>query len=80
MVRSAETRKELRACCMYVYIYIYRYIQVRINHMAHWADARGPAGGRGPAAAGPTMLHACIVIGLTICTTWSENTNRKLSE
>jgi hypothetical protein len=54
--------------------------QVRINHMAHWADARGPAGGRGPAAAGPAMLHACIVIGLTICTTWSENTNRKLSE
>jgi chromosome segregation ATPase len=42
-------------------------IQVRINHMAHWADARGPAGGRGPAAAGPAMLHACIVIGLTIC-------------
>jgi hypothetical protein len=34
--------------------------------MAHWADARGPAGGRGPAAAGPAMLHACIVIGLTI--------------
>jgi hypothetical protein len=29
--------------------------------MAYWADARGPAGGRGPAAAGPAIRYGSTV-------------------